>query len=74
MKSIAILLIITGSLLFIAGLLLFFLDEIPWLGKLPGDIYIQGKNYSFRFPLMTCLLLSIVISILFNLIAKYFGK
>ncbi len=74
MKNIALLLLIFGGLLFAAGLLLFFFEKIPWLGNLPGDIHFKGKNFSFHFPLMTCILLSVLITILINIILKFFGK
>lgn len=37
------------------------LNKIPFLGKLPGDIYIARKNFTFYFPLVTCLLISALI-------------
>jgi hypothetical protein len=37
--------------------------RIPWLGRLPGDIYIQKKNLSFYFPIATSLLISLVLSL-----------
>jgi hypothetical protein len=56
-------LIILGLILFIAGLAISFAPRLPtWLGRLPGDIHIKRDNFSFHFPLMTCLLVSAVIS------------
>ena len=55
-------LILTGLVLAIAGLLLLYGGKIPFLGKLPGDIHIQRDNFSFYFPLSTCILLSLVVS------------
>jgi uncharacterized protein HemY len=52
------------GLIFIAGV------RIPWLGKLPGDIYIQKKNFSFYFPLTTCLFISVVLSAIFWLLSR----
>ena len=74
MKSIALLLLVAGCVLIGIGLLLFFVEKVPWLGHLPGDIHYQGKNYSFHFPLMTCILLSVVITNLINIIMKFLGK
>ena len=56
------LLILFGVTIVGVGLLLTFIGRIPYLGRLPGDIYIQKKNFSFYFPLATSILLSIVIS------------
>lgn len=58
------LLIILGIVLIAAGLLLTFAGKIPFLGKLPGDIRIERESFSFYFPLGTCLLLSLILSLL----------
>ena len=59
------LLIIAGIVLIAAGVLMTFLGRLPIrLGRLPGDIYIQGKNSSFYFPLATCILISLVFSLI----------
>ena len=42
--------------------------SIPWLGRLPGDIRIERENFHFYFPLVTCLLLSLVLSLVVWLI------
>ena len=56
-------LIIIGLLLVVAGLLISFAPKLPtWLGRLPGDINIKRDNFSFHFPLMTCLLISALLS------------
>lgn len=58
-------LIIVGLILVAAGLVVSFFPKLPsWLGKLPGDINIKSDNFSFHFPLATCLLLSALISFL----------
>ncbi|NJC88658.1 MAG: DUF2905 domain-containing protein [Desulfuromonas sp.] len=64
------LLIILGSVLIIAGLVLTFTGKIPFLGKLPGDIRIERESFSFYFPLGTCLLLSLIFSLLFWLFRR----
>jgi len=57
-------LIIAGLALAAAGVLITLLAKSPIpFGRLPGDIRIQGKNSSFYFPLTTCLLLSLVFSL-----------
>jgi hypothetical protein len=58
-------LIVFGAVLILAGALLTFINKVPFLGKLPGDIYIEKKNFTFYFPLMTSLLISIILSLLF---------
>ncbi|MCD6213653.1 MAG: DUF2905 domain-containing protein [Candidatus Desulfofervidus sp.] len=63
-------LIFTGLIIVIFGVILMFAPKIPYLGKLPGDIIIRGKTFTFYFPLVTCLLISIVLTILLNLIFR----
>jgi hypothetical protein len=54
-----------GIGLVVLGLLVSFAGRLPFrLGRLPGDIYIHGKNSSFYFPVVTCILLSVVFSLL----------
>jgi len=58
------LLITLGAILIALGLLFTFAERLPFkLGRLPGDIYIQGRNSSFFFPLTTCILISVVLSL-----------
>jgi hypothetical protein len=65
-------LIIGGIIFIVIGLVLLYSDKIPLLGKLPGDIAIKGKNWSFYFPLATSILLSILISFILFVIRKLF--
>ncbi|MDP3731950.1 MAG: DUF2905 domain-containing protein [Candidatus Omnitrophota bacterium] len=65
MQEIGKILIIFGIILIGAGLLLTFFNKIPFLGKLPGDIYIQKKNFTFYFPLATSILVSVILSLIF---------
>ena len=60
------LLITLGVILVVAGVLVTLLP----LGRLPGDIRIEGKNSSFYFPLATCLLVSVVISLIMWLVRR----
>ncbi len=57
-------LVIFGLLIAGAGLLLLVAPKIPWIGRLPGDIIIHRENFTFYFPLVTCLLVSIVLSLI----------
>jgi hypothetical protein len=62
-------LIVLGLAILIAGLLWPFLGQIG-LGRLPGDIVIERKNVTFYFPLMTCLLLSVLFSLIFWVVSR----
>lgn len=59
-----------GIVLIIVGILMTMAVKIPGVGKLPGDIFIKKENFSFYFPLTTCILLSIVISLIMYWIGK----
>lgn len=63
-------LIALGLLMVLAGLLLVFSVRIPWLGRLPGDIFIRKGSFSFYFPVATCILISLLLSLLFWLLRK----
>ena len=64
MAPIGKLLIVFGLVLAAAGVLLLLSDKIPWLGRLPGDITVKRDNFTFYFPLATCLLISIILSLI----------
>jgi hypothetical protein len=63
-------LIIFGIVIIAIGGLLLLSGKIPWLGKLPGDIIIQRKNFTFYFPIVTSILLSIILTFVFWLISR----
>lgn len=62
-------LIILGLALLIVGLLWPILAKLP-LGRLPGDITIQGEHYVFKFPIVTCLLLSALLTLVLYLLRR----
>ena len=68
--SFARLLIMFGLILAAVGGLLLFIGKIPYIGKLPGDIFIQRKNFTFYFPLATSILLSIILTLLFSFFSR----
>ena len=71
--SIGKLLVLIGSMVIVIGLVFIFMPKNIPLGRLPGDIYIKGKNFTFSFPLVTCILISIIVSLIFWLV-NYFRK
>ena len=64
-------LIFFGVILTGFGLLLLLAPRIPWLGRLPGDIIIQRERLSFYFPLASCLLASVLLSILLWFVGRF---
>ena len=75
MESIARYLMIGGVILFLVGGGVYLAAKfgIP-LGRLPGDIRIEGENGSFYFPITTSILVSVVLTIVLNLIPRFFQK
>jgi hypothetical protein len=65
-------LIIFGLVIALVGLAWLFAPSILWLGKLPGDIVIDRPNFRFYFPLTTCILLSVALSIIIWLVRLFF--
>lgn len=70
MSDLARALIVIGIILVVVGLALLLVPKIPGLGKLPGDIVIKRENFSFYFPLGTCILISIILSLIFWLFRR----
>ena len=62
--------IVAGIILICVGIFLILAGRIPGLGKLPGDIFIKKENFSFYFPLTTCILLSVILSVITLFINK----
>jgi hypothetical protein len=56
-------LIYLGILLVIVGVVFSLAGKFPWLGHLPGDITIQRERFTFYFPLATCILISLIVSL-----------
>lgn len=73
MKSLGIGLVVMGLVMAAVGAVLWLLPNLPFLssfGRLPGDIRIERGNSTFSFPIVTCLIISIVLTVLINLIAR----
>ena len=62
-----VLLVILGGILLVAGNLS---GKVPWLGRLPGDIYIRRENWTFYFPIATSLIISVILTIVFALLGR----
>lgn len=66
-------LIIVGLAALTVGLILIYSEKFPLLkypGRLPGDIFIKRENFSFYFPVATCIILSIIFTIIIRIISK----
>jgi hypothetical protein len=64
------LLILLGVFIILVGLFLVIGEKIPWIGRLPGDIVIRRKNFTFYFPIVTSILISIILTLFFWIFRK----
>lgn len=72
LRSLGRSLIFFGGLIVLIGAFLYFENKLPFrLGKLPGDIVHRGEHTTFYFPIVTCLLLSLALSLFFWLISHF---
>jgi hypothetical protein len=70
LQNIGKFLIITGIIIVVIGALFLLSGRISWLGRLPGDIFIQKRNFTFYFPLATSILISIILTFIFWLLGR----
>ena len=70
LSEMAKMLIFLGVFLVVIGLLTLALPKISSWPRLPGDIFIRKGNFNFYFPLATCLLLSLLLTLIFNLLKR----
>jgi hypothetical protein len=72
MREVGRTLLIFGSILAVVGALFFFGGKLPFrLGRLPGDIVHRGEHSTVYFPLVTCLVVSIVLSVVLWLVSQF---
>ena len=70
MQEIGKLLAIFGGLILLLGLALWSGFGAGWLGRLPGDIRIEREHSTFYFPIITCIIISIVVSLILSLFRR----
>jgi Protein of unknown function (DUF2905) len=66
-----VVMVILGGILLLVGNLS---GKVPWLGRLPGDIYVEHEHWKLYVPLGTSILISIVVSIVLMLLFALFGR
>jgi len=72
--SVGKVLIAIGVLLILIGVILLVFNKIGFLGKPPGDINVQNKNLEFHFPIVTCIVASVLLSLLLSAFFLWFKK
>ena len=64
--------IFIGAAIILIGVIVYFFgDKFHWFGKLPGDIRVEKENFRFYFPITTMIILSILLTVIINLIRKF---
>ena len=71
MPEIGKLLVVVGIIIALAGVLMWTGVGRGWLGRLPGDIHYSRDSFSFHFPIVTCLLFSVVLTVVMWLLRKF---
>jgi hypothetical protein len=74
MPGLGKILLIIGGIIVVVGLILIFSQHIPFLGKMPGDITIKKDEGSFYFPIVTCIVISIALTIIINIVLHFINK
>ena len=63
-------LVFAGIAIIVVGLVLWGLSSVPYVGQLPGDLYVRRGNFTFYFPIATSILISIIAAIVFSLMRR----
>ncbi len=69
-SSLGRMMMVVGALFFLVGLFLFWGPKIPYLGRLPSDLFVQRKGFSLYFPVVTCVVLSILATLILHIISR----
>ncbi|TMA47498.1 MAG: DUF2905 domain-containing protein [Deltaproteobacteria bacterium] len=70
MQDLGRFLIVLGAAAILIGVLLVLVPRLPWLGRLPGDILIRRGTFTFYFPLVTCVVVSVILTLILNLFGR----
>lgn len=70
LSSLGKVIMVIGLIAFLLGAILFFGGKIPFMGRLPGDFYLKRDNFTFYFPLATGILISIILTVILNIIFR----
>ena len=62
--------IIGGAIVLLGVLIYFFHNKLNWFGRLPGDIRVERENFKFYFPVTTMILLSLLLTIIANILRR----
>ena len=66
-ETIGRLILFFGVIMVAVGGLLVLLGKLPWIGRLPGDIFVRRDNFNFYFPITTSILVSLILTVILNI-------
>jgi len=67
--------LIFGAILIVVGAIVWLIESLGLpLGRLPGDIRVRGEGWAFSFPIVTCIIVSVVLTLVLNLIFWFFRR
>ncbi len=67
------LIMVIGAIIVVAGVIVYFFhDKLNWIGRLPGDVRIEKENFRFYFPITTMILLSLLLTLIAQIIKRFF--
>ena len=70
MQELGRLIINIGAIIIFVGIVVWIFGKLPFIGKLPGDIFIKKENFQFYFPVTTLILISLFISLLLTIVSN----
>jgi hypothetical protein len=59
-----------GSICIVIGVAIVLVDKVSWLGRLPGDIYVERHHFTFFFPITTSILVSVILSLVLYIVCR----
>jgi hypothetical protein len=74
LKHVGLMMLVSGLILAGVGIVFLFASKVPFLGHLPGDLHYRGKNVAFHFPLATCIAVSLLLTLVLNVLARLFRR
>ena len=72
LDSLGKMLLLVGAIALILGIILILAPKIPYVGHLPGDILVRRGNFTLYLPLVTMVLASVALTVILNLVLRFF--
>jgi len=70
MQEVGKILAVAGALIAVLGIIVMTAGKVPFIGRLPGDIVVERRNFTLYAPIATCLLLSLIVTVIYRLLGR----